>query len=132
MDGGRVGVMVVLLAWIGTGVALGKIYRLEANGDQFEFTEAPERGYVVKLAEQAGGITALSGIAALAGQDATPVRGLGRRGVWIVEKEASLDRGRERVQALGTDRQVAYAAPLFSSYGETVAVLPIDRPRKAQ
>ena len=117
-------VVILVLVSAGTTATAAETYRLDANGDQLEFTEAPESGYVVKLAEQIAGIHALVGISILDAEDAKPIGGPDRQRVWIVEKEASPDQSRDRIQALGADRQVAYAAPLFSSYGETVTVLP--------
>ena len=94
------------------------------NGDELEFIAAPERGYVVKLAERAGGVTALSGISVLDAKNAIPVCGSDRHGVWIVENEGPSDRNKARIQTLRAGRQVTYSAPLFSSSGETVAIIP--------
>jgi subtilisin family serine protease len=84
----------------------------------------PEKGYVIKLAQKAGGIHALAGISALDAEDAREVRGLDRRGVWTVENEGPTSQNEDTIRSLRTSSQVAYSAPLFLSGGETVAIIP--------
>jgi len=99
-------------------------HTVAAGGERLEFMPQAEKGYVIKLAEQAGGIHALAGISALDAEDARPVGGLDRRGVWTVENEGPTGRNADTIRSLRATGQVAYAAPLFSSGGETVAILP--------
>jgi subtilisin family serine protease len=99
-------------------------YTINAGGERLEFVPQPQKGYVIKLAEKAGGIHALAGIAALDTEDAREVRGLDRRGVWTVENEGPASRNEDMIRSLRVGGQVAYAAPLFSSNGETVAIIP--------
>jgi len=99
-------------------------YTLSVAGERLEYVPQAERGYVVKLAGTAGGIQALGGISALDGQDSKEVRGLGRRGIWTVENNGPASRNENTIRSLRASSQVAYAAPLFSSNGETVAIIP--------
>lgn len=99
-------------------------YGITVSGERLEFVPQPQRGYAVKLAERTGDITAVSGIAILDDEDARPVRGLDRRGVWTVENEGPAGHNEDRIRSLRAGGQVAYAAPLFSSNGETIAIIP--------
>ncbi len=99
-------------------------YSLTVAGERLEYVSQPERGYVVKLAEKTGGIHALAGLSALDGEDAREVRGLDRRGVWTVENNGPAARNEEAIRSLRAGGRVVYAAPLFSSNGETVAIIP--------
>lgn len=107
-----------------SAVVLAKTYRLTVAGERLEFVTQPEKGYVVKLAPDAGGIHALAGLSALDAEDASEIRGLGRCGVWTVENKGPASRNEEMIRTLRTGGRVAYAAPLFSSNGETVAIIP--------
>ena len=124
MDGKRRSVVIALVVLAMSAAIPAETHRLVVNGDELKFVAAPERGYVVKLAERTGGVTALSGISTLDAGDAVPVCGPDRRGVWIVEKEGPSSRNKASIRSLSNSRQVAYAAPLFSSNGETVAIIP--------
>jgi len=101
-----------------------EMHRLAVNGDELEFISAPERGYVVKLAERKDGVTALSNISTLDTKNATAVGGVDRHGVWIVENDGPNGRNKVSIQSLSVEGQVAYTAPLFSSNGATVAIIP--------
>ena len=54
MDGRRRFAGVALLIMTVTAAAPAQTYRLVVNGEELEFVAAPERGYVVKLAERTG------------------------------------------------------------------------------
>ncbi|HNS20033.1 MAG TPA: S8 family serine peptidase [Sedimentisphaerales bacterium] len=119
--------------WVGTvmtslflypAFAWARMYSLTVAGERLEFVPQPERGYVVKLVEKTGGIHALAGISAIDAEDTTPVGGSDRRGVWVVENDGRGGEKEEMIRSLRTSRQIAYATPLFSSNGETVAILP--------
>jgi subtilisin family serine protease len=99
-------------------------YSLTVAGERLEFVAQPERGYVVKLAPDAGGVHALAGISALDADGAREIRGLDRRGVWTVENNGPAGRNEETLRSLQVGGRVAYAASLFSSNGETVAIIP--------
>jgi thermitase len=105
------------VVWAGT-------YNLTVGGDRLEFVPQPERGYVVKLAPDTGGIHTLAEISALDTEGAREIRGLDRRGVWTVENNGPAGRNEEALRSLRAGGRVAYAAPLFSSGGETVAIIP--------
>jgi len=100
------------------------VYTINAGGERLEFVPQPQKGYVIKLVEKAGGIHALARISALDTEDARKVRGLDRRGVWTVENEGPAGRNEDTIRSLRAGGQMGYGAPLFSSNGETVAIIP--------
>ena len=99
-------------------------YTVQCGNERLEFVPQAERGYVIKLAEKASGIHALAGISAFDAEGAREVRGLDRHGVWTVENEGPAGRNEEAIRSLRASGHVAYGAPLFSSNGETVAIIP--------
>ena len=99
-------------------------YGITVSGERLEFVPQPQRGYAVKLAERTGDITTLSGISILDAEDARPVRGLDRRRIYTVENDGPAGRNEDRIRSLRAGGQVAYVAPLFSSNGGTVAIIP--------
>jgi len=105
-------------------IAAAGTYTVDAGGERLEFVPQAQKGYVIKLADRAGGIHALAGISALDAEGAREVRGLDRRGVWTVENGGPAGRNEDTIRSLRAGGQVAYAAPLFSSNGETVAIIP--------
>jgi subtilisin family serine protease len=124
MDGRRLFKVIALLALIVSAAVTAETHHLVVNGEELEFVAAPERGYVVKLGERMGNITALSGVLAIDAKNAMPVCGSDRHGVWVIENEGPRSRNKAKIQSLSTGGQVAYTAPLFSSNGETVAIIP--------
>jgi subtilisin family serine protease len=56
--------------------------------------------------------------------DISPIRGLGRKGVSVVYSERSAGENEKIVKLLTSRSEVQYAAPLFSSNAETVAIIP--------
>jgi len=118
MDGRRFVTATALPIWALSVAVSAETYCLVVNSDELEFVAAAERGYLVKLTERTHDIATRNGVTALDGDAATPVRGLGRRGVWIVERDASPEQKQDRIKSLGVDGHMAYAAPLFSSSGE--------------
>ncbi len=115
-------ILIVLMSFPAS--SWGAVHNLTVAGERLEYVAQPERGYVVKLAPDAGGIHALAGVSALDAEDATPVGGSDRRGVWVVENDGLAGENEETIRSLHADRRIAYAAPLFSSNGETVAIIP--------
>jgi len=99
-------------------------YVVQCGKDRLEFVPQAEKGYVIKLAEKAGGITALSGVSIPDGDSPRPVKGLDRHGVWTVENKGPAGRNEDAIRSLRTGGQMGYGAPLFSSNGETVAIIP--------
>ncbi|MDI6448073.1 S8 family serine peptidase [Anaerobaca lacustris] len=106
------------------GLVRAKAYRLTVAGEGMEFVAQPEMGYVVKVAERSGGFYSLAGLPALDTENARRIGGRDRRGVWTVENEGPAGRNEEMIRALRAGGHAAYAAPLFSCGGETVAVIP--------
>jgi len=100
-------------------------YALTVGGERLWFVARPELGYVVKARQDAASIEALCAILKHAGAvDIRPVGGLGRKGVSVVHSERPADENRNTVRLLRLRSDVQYAAPLFSSNGETVAIIP--------
>ena len=126
MNSWRFATPLVLLATLSPCPAFpsARVYTITAAGEQLQFVAQPEKGYVVKLTEKAGAIHALAGIPALNAEGTRPVAGAERRGVWTVENEGPAGHNEDTIRALRATGQVRYAAPLFSSNGETVAILP--------
>jgi subtilisin family serine protease len=116
--------LVIFLLLTGLQAHADSGYTVQCGNDRLEFVAQAEKGYVVKLAEKAGGIHALAGISALDAEDARPVGGLDRQGVWTVENKGPAARNENAIRSLRAGGQVAYAAPLFSSNGETVVIIP--------
>lgn len=110
-----------------------KEYVLTVGNEELRFTARPELGYVVKTRQDMASIDALDGILKSVGAaDISPIRGLGRKGVCVVYSERPADENEKlalslsngTVRLLRSHSEVQYAAPLFSSNGETVAVIP--------
>ena len=99
-------------------------YSVAVGNGQICFVAKPELGYVVKLVGKGGGIGALGGVLSLEGAQAKPIRGLGRKGIWVVERAGPANENEKTISALGSQGQVQYAAPLFSCEDETVAIIP--------
>ena len=100
-------------------------YVLSIANEQLRFVAQPEAGYVVKTQEKTGGISTLSStLSFLASEHATPIRGPGRYGIWVVERQQPASENEKTIKMLRADRQIEYAAPLFSLNGETAAVIP--------
>ena len=118
-----VALLAVLVLWPAQSPA--QEYVLTVANEQLRFVAQPEAGYVVKTQEKTGGISILSGtLSFLASEDATPIRGPDRDGIWVVERQQPASEIEKTIKMLRADRQIEYAAPLFSSNGETVAVIP--------
>jgi hypothetical protein len=117
-------VAAILGVFVFSGSVRAKAYRLTVAGEAMEFVAQPERGYVVKLPERSGGLYSLAGLAALDTENARRVGGRDRRGVWTVENDGPARRNEEMIRALRAGGHAAYVASLFSSGGETVAVIP--------
>lgn len=95
-----------------------------AGNEQISFMPRPELGCVVKLQQVGGEISALGGFLSLPAGQAEPIRGLNRKGLWIVEQNRPAGENEKTISALGLHGQVKYVAPLFSCQGQTVAIIP--------
>ena len=109
-----------------------KTYTVTAGRERLEFVPQPEKGYVVRTtaASSQESVVGRSGTedAATAPlvlpRHAKPIGGLGRRGVYTVESNGPAAANEKTIAELRKQGQVAYIAPLFSSNGETVAIIP--------
>jgi len=96
---------------------------LTVAGTEYQYIPRPDLGYVVKLPVSDQAIESAGGdIGLLANMGTRRVGGLGRRGIWIVEKEQA--DGVAGPTPQNVQSQALYVAPLFTSDGETLAVIP--------
>jgi subtilisin family serine protease len=101
-----------------------RVYTITVGNEELHFAPQPERGYVVKLAEKTGAITALSDIFVLDPDHARRVGGPDRHSVYTVENTGPAAENERAITRLRQQGRVAFAAPLFSSNGQTVAIIP--------
>jgi len=100
-------------------------YFLIVNNEQLHFIAQPQAGYVLKIRDDIGSMYSTSRFLKSAGDvKISPVRGLGRKGIFVVYNEHSSVNNDKTIKALGVQTEVQYSAPLFSSNGETVAIIP--------
>jgi len=130
----------ILTRWVALSALLvlcpaksqAKEYVLTVGNEELQFVPQGEKGYVVKQPKRTAGISALSArrTADLAGTlfleegRVQPIGGLDRHGVWIVENDGPASRNDAVMAELIQDGAAEYVAPLFSSNGETIAVIP--------
>ena len=117
-----VAVSLLLVLWPGKSPA--KEYVLTVGSEELRFVPQGEKGYVVKQASRKPGISTLAGTLFLEKGQVQPIGGLDRHGIWIVENDGPASRNDAVRAALIQDGAAEYVAPLFSSYGETVAIIP--------
>jgi subtilisin family serine protease len=101
-----------------------KDYVLTVGNEQLRFVPQGEKGYVVKQPKRTAGISALAGTLFLEEGQVRPIGGLDRHGIWIVENDGPASRNDAVMAELIQDGAAEYVAPLFSSGGETVAIIP--------
>ena len=100
-------------------------YVITVGNEQLRFVAQTEAGYVVKAKEKQAVISILSStLSFLRAENAKPIRGLDRHGIWVVEDTRPAGENEKTIKMLRADSQIEYAAQLFSSNGETVAVIP--------
>jgi len=100
-------------------------YTVSVGSEQIHFVPQPDAGYVVKLQEErTSGIGALSGLSSLELAQAATIRGPGRKGVYVVERQQPAGQNEKTIKVLAADSLVKYAAPLFFCQGETVGIIP--------
>ncbi len=99
-------------------------YAVQCGQERLEFVAQVEKGYIIKPVQKTGGIHALAGASVLYAERAGEVRGLDRSDIWMVENEGPAGGNEDTLRSLRASGKVAYAAPLFSSNGETVAIIP--------
>ena len=101
-----------------------KEYVLTVGNEQFRFVPQGEKGYVVKQPKRTAGISALAGTLFLEEGQVRPIGGLDRHGIWTVENDGPASRNDAVMATLIQYGAAEYVAPLFSSGGETVAIIP--------
>ncbi len=114
--------LVVLVLWPAQSPA--KEYVLTVGNEQLRFVPQGEKGYVVKQAKTKAGISALAGTLFLEEGQVQPIGGLDRHGIWIVENDGPASSNDAVIAELIYNGAAEYAAPLFSSNGEMVAIIP--------
>ena len=114
--------LVVLVLWPAQSPA--KEYVLTVGNEQLRFVPQGEKGYVVKQSKPKAGISALARTLFLEEGQVQPIGGLDRHGIWIVENDGPASRNDAVMAELIHNGAAEYATPLFSSNGETVAVIP--------
>ena len=103
----------------------GEEHVLTVAGEQLHFIAQPEAGYVLKMGEEIVSMDTVSRFLKSAGDvKISPIRGLGRKGTYIVYNECPAAENVRTIKSLGVHSEVRYTAPLFSSNGETVAIIP--------
>jgi subtilisin family serine protease len=114
--------LAVLVLWPAQSPA--KEYVLTVGNEQLRFVPQGEKGYVVKQAKPKAAISALVGTLFLEEGQVQPIGGLDHYGIWIVENDGPASRNDAAMAELIYSGAAEYVAPLFSSNGETVAVIP--------
>ena len=100
-------------------------YVLTIAGEQLHFVAQPQAGYVLKTRDETWSTDALSRFLKNAGDvKISPICGLGRKGVFVVSNKLSSSENVRTIKTLKIHNDFQYTAPLFSSNGETVAIIP--------
>jgi len=115
-------VSVAILCFL--SAAQAGVYTITVGNEELRLVPQAERGYVVKLAERTGGITALSDISVLDPDHTKPVGRTDQHSVYIVEDTGPAAENERATTELRQQGRVTFAAPLFSSNGQTVAIIP--------
>jgi subtilisin family serine protease len=98
---------------------------LTVGNDKLRFIRRPELGYVIKVKNNTASIETLSGMLKhVRAVDISPIRGLGRKGISIVHSKRPAGENESTIGMLKAHSRIQYAAPLFSSNGEMIAVIP--------
>ena len=119
------GVALVCLCSIGILSAGPEEHTVTAGNERLHFTARPDLGYVVKAHQDPAAIEAMGkALRENGAEDIRPVGGLGRKGVCVVHRQRADGENEKAIAELRTCKEIAYTAPLFSSNGETVAVIP--------
>jgi len=96
----------------------------ELRAELLRFVPQGEKGYVVKQASRKPGISTLAGTLFLEEGQVRPIGGLDRHGIWIIENDGPASKNDAVMTELIRSGAAEYVATLFSSNGETVAVIP--------
>jgi len=100
-------------------------YVITVGNETLTFVRQPQTGYVLKTRDDIGSIEIVSRFLKSAGDvKISLIRGLGRKGISVVYNERPVEENDRTIKSLRVYNEVQYTAPLFSSNGETVAVIP--------
>ena len=100
-------------------------YFLTVGNEQVHFVVQPEAGYVLKIQDEIGLKDTLNWIL----KDArnvkiSPVCGSSRKGLYVIYYDQSTNEACRTFDTFKDRSNVQYIAPLYSSNGETVAIIP--------
>jgi len=99
-------------------------YIIKAGSDVLHLTDQADAGFTIKIRDDSPDMLSPRGLGnlfAAAAATTTTVGGRGHEDIRIIETE---DSNEVAIMLLVSDPHVEYVAPLFSSNGETVAVIP--------
>jgi len=94
-------------------------------GEEHRYQPRPDLGYVIMAQENADVIASIRrDVSLFAQQEIRYIGGRGRQGLRIIESEQSAIQNEAVIKTLHEQRQIQYAAPLFSCNGSEIAVIP--------
>jgi subtilisin family serine protease len=100
-------------------------YLITINGEQLHFIAQPEIGYVLKIKDEISSIDTLNRfLKSTVDVKTNPIRGLDRKGVFVVYEKLPIDENSQTIKSLKMQNGIQYIAPLFSYDDETVAIIP--------
>ncbi|HCO95570.1 MAG TPA: hypothetical protein DIU00_16745, partial [Phycisphaerales bacterium] len=98
---------------------------ITVGNETLTFVRQPTAGYVLKTQND---ISSMDTVCRFLKSDGdvkiNPIRGLGRKGVSVIYNERPAEENDRTIKSLRFYNEVQYTAPLFSSNGETVAIIP--------
>jgi predicted outer membrane repeat protein len=96
-----------------------------AGIERLNFTARPDLGYVVISQPEKTAISALEAtLKEFGAEDIRPIKGLGRKGNYVVFCNRPANENINTIKNLRAKNHISFAAPLFSSNGEIVAIIP--------
>ncbi len=101
-------------------------YFITVGNGQLHFVQRPDLGYVVQARREEASIKALGGtLKQIGARDIRRIGGLRRKGgVSVVLDPLPIAENLSTIAALRAQNHIKYSAPLFSSNGQTVAIIP--------
>jgi len=94
-------------------------------GQEHRYQPRPDLGFVVLAQGDSDAIDSVHrDISLFTQNEIKSIGGRGRQGLWIIERRQSAAQNKVAIKTLRGQRQVRYAAPLFSCAGGTVAIIP--------
>jgi subtilisin family serine protease len=104
--------------------AQASVHTITVGNEELRFVSQSERGYVVKLAKRTRGIVASGDVLPLDSGCTKVIRGADQQDLHMVENTGPATLNERAITTLSQQGRAAFAAPLFSSNGETVAIIP--------